>query len=798
MNKRLVAARLLGLLFLFLVVVGGLGAMRVAATRTSERRSNEGLPHGARPESRHWPEDTLQAFYDSLTALEARIPPEAIELNALASKLGNDPQNLVRFVSDSIRYEHYDGVLRGAFGTLISRSGNSCDQALFLRELLAAHGISSSLRVMPADSALNAALVERALRQAPSTPAEAAAGARDSLQAEVEIYLDRLASAAPGFSAALLAPATARPIKNYCWVQAEIADNRQELDPLATSQVRVGAQTHASVPDFLRFEFAVSVVLDAKKDGRNETTVLTSATFAADTIRLDPILISVVPERVDLLDSLNVGDDVGALLRKFDTFYPVVSFREEHLVDKGFNLAGEVVELSEGEVLAEGAELGGRLDDMLGRGVVSQPQRGEVEEEPVAQAKLMNLRLKYEIRAPDGTIEDSQRQLIDFDPSSSSPSHPGRLAASIVKQKQVLIATFAASRWYLARRLIDFFRQNRGALESLARVDGEIGEKPPRLLTYPFQLLLLSMAQDGASLHLNNVGQGVLFRGRPEVLVLKQEFAVDSAGARRTDGIDIVSTGFEALSPAGRERGLRAMMGIYSSLFEILALGNSGAESLLSLLKQAQEKNIPAVTLAGTNDPQLEEMQLTSLQRYALQEELRAGRIVVTLARPVPKIGALALGWWRLDPGTGEVLAILENREGGAQAGTEYKLVKATIAGAVAGAASGYVVCLWTSSFTAEGVAWPGFQGRNGACVVAASCGALFGAILGALSYGVYPGSWVATNPWTGGPWEFLAYDPRILWVFVPATAAEATAGGAFAGGLGGSFLPQFCRFADL
>jgi hypothetical protein len=65
--------------------------------------------------------DTLvQRFYDSLATVESRIPPEALDLGALADRLGNDPHRAIEFVSDSIHYDHYDGVVRGSAGALIS------------------------------------------------------------------------------------------------------------------------------------------------------------------------------------------------------------------------------------------------------------------------------------------------------------------------------------------------------------------------------------------------------------------------------------------------------------------------------------------------------------------------------------------------------------------------------------------------------------------------------------------------------------------------------------------------------
>ena len=53
-----------------------------------------------------------------------------------------DANKIFRFVADEVVFEPYDGVLRGAEGTLRSRAGNAADKALLLGELLGASNIA--------------------------------------------------------------------------------------------------------------------------------------------------------------------------------------------------------------------------------------------------------------------------------------------------------------------------------------------------------------------------------------------------------------------------------------------------------------------------------------------------------------------------------------------------------------------------------------------------------------------------------------------------------------------------------
>jgi transglutaminase-like putative cysteine protease len=73
-------------------------------------------------------------------ALPVELPryqaPVDDRIGDLAASLDYDLERIFRFVADSIRYQPYVGILRGATGTLDAGAGNSVDQALLLSALL--------------------------------------------------------------------------------------------------------------------------------------------------------------------------------------------------------------------------------------------------------------------------------------------------------------------------------------------------------------------------------------------------------------------------------------------------------------------------------------------------------------------------------------------------------------------------------------------------------------------------------------------------------------------------------------
>lgn len=107
--------------------------------------SGVGAPAGLHAQSGH-PKQSSVSFAQYQSSMDqtyliidemiASLDRSRFELDPLLEALDYDAQRIIDFVSSEIAFQQYPGVLRGARGTLMGRSGNSIDQSLLLASLL--------------------------------------------------------------------------------------------------------------------------------------------------------------------------------------------------------------------------------------------------------------------------------------------------------------------------------------------------------------------------------------------------------------------------------------------------------------------------------------------------------------------------------------------------------------------------------------------------------------------------------------------------------------------------------------
>jgi len=233
----------------------------------------------------------IKRLDDAAIALEqlAAEVNETWDVEALNFRLGYDESELITFVRESIHFEPYTGTLKGVTGTLSARSGNALDQAMLLASLLKDAGMEARI----ARARLGAGDAERLARAAlhtrePVMPVTDRDAAERKLAKLAELTgreipdLER----GPGEHAidpsvtdlatrleALLEPADgsgtlAEPLSDYFWVQwrvgpgdqwhaAHPAFGRRPAPEALEAKAYFGDQIPQSLQHRIRFEIGI-------------------------------------------------------------------------------------------------------------------------------------------------------------------------------------------------------------------------------------------------------------------------------------------------------------------------------------------------------------------------------------------------------------------------------------------------------------------------------------------------------------------------------------------------------------
>jgi len=276
----------------------------------------------------------------------------------LAFALDGDVERIFRFVADEVRYEPYAGALRGARGTLASRAGNSADQALLLAALLAAADLPTRFAwgaidgptaatligssVSPAEAARIDAVerllgpldldpvpppdptVEARMRRPGSTPDDVGAWLARQVDGTVSLITDALSGAGitlPG----TFTTVPQRERDQHVWVQVSNGPDWMDLDPSLPGQISgqalaTATTTMASLPDDMWHRVDLAVIAESVSSGAlTETPSMSFATTAAELSNVPISYVSVTPEGMKA-----VGASIGGGLDGWKTYVPVL------------------------------------------------------------------------------------------------------------------------------------------------------------------------------------------------------------------------------------------------------------------------------------------------------------------------------------------------------------------------------------------------------------------------------------------------------------------------------------------
>jgi hypothetical protein len=656
----------------------------------------------------------------------AQTPARGISSQILADPIGDlafaldyDPDSIFRFVADEIAYEPYTGILRGASGTLEARAGNSVDKALLLGALLDASLIPyrfargrlddvTSARLLdslPADADTARRLatrpldagVEQTARNAPA-PDPAASGPVAGLdlkqdaelkaegQARLQEATSRLDDTVTMLEAALAGAGVELPaqdislppdeVTGHTWVQAEFGPEWRDLDatlPAAEpgSVLTAASETLDRLPDDLRYRIGFDVLVERVEGGRLVTDSVLDHEEYADSLSGVPVTFGhVTPSGLQTL-GLTLSSLFGA---GWIDYRPTL------------DLGGEAIVADEAVAFPSG----GGDSDIFSTDPSPAPRGGApIEGEATAEW------LEVSVTPPGGERAVARRTVFDSVPRERRAV--GTPTIDDVAPITLVDLEGTGSVGYPPMEGVEAFAIATGPTSVAPLVAASDDGMGMLALAYHNlrDVMSESMVLDaGARTYLD--GPNVV---SVSVRVDPNATAGDLAGAARF-GLDIWHRSHGMLPLTGGTISVgdaQIMAGVTDHLAERFAMEFAGDTPLVTngtmgvgeLFEAAAAQGIPTVVLHGDAPDALPyDPQATA----TIRQLVGAGEVVVVPAEPVAMGDAMRVGWWAIDPATGETTDTMD--DGSASEFGEYGLVVRTRIGLVRcyGALAGVVV----------------------------------------------------------------------------------------------------------
>jgi hypothetical protein len=310
--------------------------------------------------------------------------------------------------------------------------------------------------------------------------------------------------------------------------------------------------------------------------------------------------------------------------------------------------------------------------------------------------------IEYEIRSPGRAPERIRRDVFDLIGPSAwargqvagppiAEQAPLQRAMALAGDTEVLVLASHLSREFVRHIANSALLTKRDTLRELVRSAAGAGPSPEltaKLDSVSGELYALALARTT----LSPVGDRV-FLDRPNVFSFHRRIRPGAAAqVVVSKSLDIVRNDVAVRSAEGQEVvTVRLAQGVADTAAEVFALGGNcsgcGPVANVSELRvSAEQQGDSWVSIHRLDDPAWREVTLDANARQRVEDDLRAGYVVLVPPRPVAAAGGTAVGWWRVDPRSGSTLGVMQSGHG--QAMTELALQFVALGAGVAQAYS--------------------------------------------------------------------------------------------------------------
>lgn len=661
--------------------------------------------------------DRLDEFMFLVEDLRAEIDRTQFDLNELSFALDVDAEPRVAFVRDEIAFEQYRGTLRGAQGTLMSRAGNTLDQAILLATLLGDAGyqtriVRGELAESPArdlvhqmgeprepapplgdEEAIEEVLAEMAAVYGGEVAAQvegvalAETSAYQNAQTAADDLLTELNAAGvdlgdPDAEAALVAEA-----RDYFWIEYKLgpSDPWEQAHPAfadtdaAPDDLAAQEYFGDSIPEELQHRVRIEFGIESKLgDTVREQVIMEpwerpAANMAGVVLTLSNYPNGISPET-------RVANIEGALA---DTNVFIPMFNGEPAPGAvAFDLNGMPLDLEAMGMDTFGATalfqtVGGMFEDAAGAlgGLDS-----DEEENPEDLVTLTGQWVDYTLIAPGGEETTYRRYVLDRvgaanraagSTAISVDMTEPEMARTLLSQQSIMVAPGRYPRAYVVDRYLQRLSESEDLLAAIIErgydPDAEIPVDAVGVETPMKHLMLYTLFDAGADARADTTS----YYPEPALVVFGDGFVT---AERAVASVDIVNNTRRIFRGDGNRittaPSTAVQQGVWETKAEQLALAESQGAHINAFVafENAAEAGIGTRVITPQDAGAVNSLQVSGRARANLRRDLVAGYVVVVPEETPPNV-AMA-GWWRVDPETGETLGVTGDGRG--QDATEY------------------------------------------------------------------------------------------------------------------------------
>lgn len=621
----------------------------------------------------------LSELFGALEQARAALDRTTFDLEDLAFELAfEDPPAIAARVHELVRYEPYDGLLRGPRGTLASGGGNALDQAVLVARLLVDAGYDVEVRGASLDDAAAHAVLGQvrfspraAAPVVPDLEVPSVLGASAVFEAEAARRMASLEEDA-AIATAALAPLLGdddsgqatllEEARAYHWVAYRLGpqDPWTEVHPLfgaASPPFEVPAASSSfqgEVPAELLHRLRFQVFLERKVGDELEVVAVTDA-WERPVANLYgvPLSFANVP---DGLAAVGTGD-VLEVQAETSFFFPMFE-GDPAPGAMAFDLTGATVPPD-----AAGSPFGALFQSL---GSVANQAAGVLGGlgggDGAAPLALTAQWLEFTVIAPDGSETTHRRMVVDrIGPDARAAGdatiHAAFDEATTFEALQSLHAFMVEpgryGAGYRTGRTLDAVLATEAYVQDV--LDAIVADEPPPSLPPDVS----GLEEEMTFLNLYALFDEVLaaddvatYRPAPALVVLRQ--GLDGSGP----SVDVVANPRRSLrsTPSGPVPDALATLraGVWETRTETLVLtrAGGGVSPAFAVLGAADGAGLrmlgPEERAVVASLPQ------PASTRAAIDEDLARGYRVLV---PTEWDGSMTtLGWWRTDPRTGETL----------------------------------------------------------------------------------------------------------------------------------------------